>query len=272
MRALDGKVALVTGAGRGIGFATAKLFAEQGAKVVLVDVDEMVLMEAALQLRTYGTQIDVVAGDLTDELVISQVASSVGRLHGDLDILVNNAGYTWDGMLHQVTNEQWQAMLDIHVTAPFRLIRKLSPFMRDRARQEMEETGTTKHRKIINVSSTSGTHGNIGQVNYATAKAGVVGMTKTIAREWGRFHINCNAVAFGFIDTRLTQDKSLGETYQGNIPLGIPKEIRHRAEQNIPLGRAGDVSEAAGAIFLLASPWSNYITGQVLEVNGGSHL
>ena len=192
--------------------------------------------------------------------------------YGTINTIVNNAGYTWDGMLHKMSDQQFSAMLDVHNTGPFRLIRAAAPHMREQAQKEKAEGKTVKPRCIVNVSSTSGLHGNIGQVNYSTAKMGLVGMTKTIAREWGAFGIRCNAVAFGFIDTRLTQDKRASDCIDVDgqqVQLGIPGKLRDTVRTMIPLGRAGRAEEAASAILLLASPLASYITGHTLEVTGG---
>ena len=187
-------------------------------------------------------------------------------------MIVNNAGYTWDGTAHKMSDEQWQAMLDVHLTAPFRIIRAASNYLRETAKREKEETGRAQSRKIVNVSSTTGTRGNAGQANYAAGKAGVVGLTKTLAKEWGQFNIQVNAVAFGFIETRLTQAKEAGGRVTreaADISLGIPQANREVAFKLIPAGRGGTPEEAAGAVLFFASPLSDYVSGQVLEVTGG---
>ncbi len=194
------------------------------------------------------------------------------RTFGKLDILVNNAGYTWDGMLHKMSDAQWQAMVDVHLSAPFRIIRAAAACWRDTAKREIAEQGHARARKIVNVSSISGTRGNFGQANYAAAKARIVGLTKTLAKEWGQFNIQANCVAFGFIDTRLTASKETGEKLrraETQIDLGIPSSMRAAALKLVPLGRLGTPQEAAGAILFFASPLSDYVSGQVLEVAGG---
>jgi 3-oxoacyl-[acyl-carrier protein] reductase len=191
---------------------------------------------------------------------------------GGLDILVNNAGYTWDAVIHKMTDEQWDAIIAVHLTAPFRLIRAASGYLRETAKKEKETLGQARARKIINISSTSGTRGNPGQANYSSGKAGVIGMAKTLSREWGQFNIQANAVAFGRIETRLTQAKEKGEMIQRGsekIALGVPAERLDRTTPLIPLGRPGTPEEAAGAILFFASPLSDYVSGQVLEVTGG---
>eukprot|EP01087_Luapelamoeba_hula_P012933 TRINITY_DN3659_c0_g1_i1.p2 TRINITY_DN3659_c0_g1~~TRINITY_DN3659_c0_g1_i1.p2 ORF type:complete len:202 (+),score=36.31 TRINITY_DN3659_c0_g1_i1:300-905(+) len=190
---------------------------------------------------------------------------------GGLDILVNNAGYTWDGVIHRMTDKQWDAMLLVHNTAPFRLIRAATPYMREAGKSEIEKTGSARPRSIINISSTSGIHGNAGQINYATAKMGIVGLTKTVAKEWGMFNIRCNAIAFGWINTRLTQAKGSDnfiEVDKQKVQLGVPSRP-DAATNMIPLKRSGTVDDAAGSILLLASPHASYITGHTLEVTGG---
>lgn len=268
MQLLDGKVALITGAGRGIGAATARLFAAHGARVLINDLDAAPAEEVAQQITEAGGEAVVVVGDLTDgEFVEGLVRAPIERW-GTLDVLVNNAGYTWDGVLHKMGDEQWEAMLAIHLTAPFRLVRAAAPFLREAAKRE----GNAVARKIVNVSSTTGTRGNAGQVNYAAGKAGIIGVTKTMAKEWGQFNIQVNAVAFGWIETRLTQARQEGESIQRgdqDIALGIPNQMRQMARLLIPMGRPGTPEEAAGPILFLASPLANYVSGQVLEVTGG---
>ena len=213
----------------------------------------------------------VFAGDLTKEGVPDDLVAKGIEAFGQVDILVNNAGYTWDGVIHKMTDEQFQAMLDIHTIVPFRMARALAPQWREAAKQELGE-GKEVFRKIVNVTSISGTMGNAGQVNYSAAKAGVVGLTKTLAKEWGSFKINVNAVAFGFIETRLTQAKEKGEEIEvggEKVELGIPEQTRSMAAMIIPLGRAAQPEEAAKPVLFLSSELSNYVHGQVLNVTGG---
>jgi len=269
---LGGKTAIVTGAGRGIGRATAELLAAEGASVLVTDVDETPASSTVAALRAAGANAHALVGDVTAADFPSQLIETCLRLFGGLDILVNNAGFTWDGTLHKMTDEQWQAIINVHLSAPFRIIRAAAPYLRETAKREMAEKGRSTARKIVNISSTSGTRGNFGQANYAAAKAGIIGLTKTLAREWGAFNIQVNCAAFGFIDTRLTQSKEAGERVHrgdGEIALGIPTEIRNKAFEMIPLGRPGTPREAAGAVLFLASPLSDYVSGQVLEVAGG---
>lgn len=268
---LTGKIAIITGAGRGIGAATARLLAVQGARVVLGDLDPTPLEETVAAINAGGGQAYSVPGDVTSEGYAEQIVATATQL-GGLDIIVANAGYTWDAMAHKLSDEQWDAMLAVHVTAPFRLVRAASGFIRETAKREMSEHGQAEPRKLIFVSSTSGTRGNLGQANYAAGKAGVTGLAKTLAKEWGAFNVQSNAVAFGLIDTRLTAAKEQGATTEREgqqIALGVPAQMREMAKLLIPLGRPGTAEEAAGPILFLASPWSNYVSGQVLEVTGG---
>ena len=268
MGVLDGKAAIVTGSARGIGRATAELLAEQGARVLINDLDGDVAEQAASEI---AGDTAVFGGDLTQSGVPDQLVQKAVDEFGGLDIIVNNAGYTWDGVAHKMTDEQFQAMLEIHTVVPFRIIRAAAPHLREPAKQEREE-GREVFRKIVNVSSVSGTMGNAGQVNYSAAKAGVVGLTKTLAKEWGQFKVNVNAVAFGFVETRLTASKEEGgkiEMEGREIQLGIPEQMRAMAAMMIPLGRPASPEEAAGPVFFLCSPWANYVHGQVLNVTGG---
>jgi 3-oxoacyl-[acyl-carrier protein] reductase len=269
---LENQVTIITGAGRGIGAATARLFAEHGAKVVASDRDAEPLDAVVAAIKDAGQEAVAVPGDVTDPSFPETLVGTAVDTYGKLHILVNNAGYTWDGVVHKMSDNQWQAMLEVHNTAPFRLIRAAAPYMREPAKEEKMSGQTPEPRCIVNVSSTSGTHGNAGQVNYATAKMGVVGMTKTIAREWGQFGIRCNAVVFGSIDTRLIQAKEKGETIEVDgqeITLGVPEGMLAMLPMLIPLGRTGTADEAAAGIFLMALPMASYITGHVLEVTGG---
>src|ERR687891_1087315 len=266
---LDGKAAIVTGSARGIGRATAKLLAEQGARVLVNDLDGDVAEQAASDI---AGDTAVFGGDLTQPGIPDQLVQKAVDEFGRLDIVVNNAGYTWDGVAHKMTDEQFQAMLEIHTVVPFRIIRAAAPHLRDPAKKEREE-GQEVFRKIVNVSSVSGTMGNAGQVNYSAAKAGVVGLTKTLAKEWGQFKINVNAVAFGFVETRLTAAKEKGEqleTASGEkVDLGIPEQMRAMATMVIPLGRPAQPEEAAGPVLFLCSELADYVHGQVINVTGG---
>jgi 3-oxoacyl-[acyl-carrier protein] reductase len=268
MGLLDGKSAIVTGSARGIGRATAELLAAEGAQVLINDLDADLAEQAANEI---SGETAVFAGDLTKGDAPDRLVQSAIDAFGKIDIIVNNAGYTRDEVIHRMTDQQFQAMLDIHLIVPFRIVRAAAPHLREPAKKEREE-GREVFRKIVNVSSTSGTFGNSGQANYSAAKAGVVGLTKTLAKEWGQFKVNVNAVAFGFIETRLTaakQEENVMEIGGETVALGIPEQMRNLAAMLIPLGRPGTPQEAAGGIFMLCSPWSNYIHGQVLHVTGG---
>src|SRR5579875_2253519 len=241
MGLLDGKSAIVTGSARGIGRATAEILAAEGAQVLINDLDADLAQQAAAEI---SGETAVFAGDLTKGEAPDRLVQSA------IDAF---------------------AMLDIHLIVPFKIVRAAAPHLREPAKKEREE-GREVFRKIVNVSSTSGTFGNSGQANYSAAKAGVVGLTKTLAKEWGQFKVNVNAVAFGFIETRLTaakQDQNVMEIGGETVQLGIPEQMRNLAAMLIPLGRPGTPQEAAGGIFMLCSPWSNYIHGQVLHVTGG---
>jgi len=265
---LDGKAAIVTGSARGIGRATAELLAEQGAQVLINDLDGDVAEEAAGEIKG---ETAVFAGDLTKEGVPDQLVQKAVESFGKLDIVVNNAGYTMDAPIHKMSDEQFQRMLDIHNIVPFRVLRAAAPHLREPAKKEREE-GREVFRKVVNVSSISGTMGNAGQANYSSGKAGVVGLTKTLAKEWGQFKINVNAVAFGYIETRLTASKDESNVMEiggEKVQLGIPDQLRGMAPMLIPLGRPGTPAEAAGGVFFLCSPWSNFVHGQVLNVTGG---
>jgi 3-oxoacyl-[acyl-carrier protein] reductase len=273
-RLLQNKSAIVTGSGRGIGRSIAKLFADHGASVVVNDIDGEVAAATAKEITDAGGKAVVCAGSVTDVEFPDRLVNTAAEAFGGIDVLVNNAGYTWDAVIQNMTDEQWYAMLDVHLTAPFRIIRAAAPYMRDAAKQEIAQ-GNRVQRKIINVSSTSGVAGNAGQANYSAGKMGIVGVTKTIAKEWGRFNINVNAVAYGFIDTRLTQAKEKQETIERagkQVELGIPEQMRQMAAQFIPMGRAGTPDEAAGPVLFLASPLSDYVTGAVILVTGGSYV
>ena len=269
MGLLEGKRAIVTGSARGIGRATAELFVGEGAKVLINDLDADVAEEASNEI---AGETAVFAGDLTKTGACDDLVAAAVDAFGGVDIVVNNAGYTWDGVVHRMTDEQFQAMIEIHTAVPFRVARALAPHWREAAKAERGEDKEV-FRKIINVSSTSGTMGNPGQANYSSAKMAVVGLTKTLAKEWGQFKINVNAVAFGFVDTRLTAAKEEGgemTTPTGEkIELGIPEQMRAMAQAVIPLGRAAQPNEAAGPVLFLASPLANYVHGQVLNVTGG---
>jgi 3-oxoacyl-[acyl-carrier protein] reductase len=269
MGLLDGKAAIITGSARGIGRATTELFTREGAKVLVNDIDGDVAEQAAGEIEG---ETAVFSGDLTKPGVPEDMVKKGMDEFGQVDIAINNAGYTWDGVVHRMSDEQFQAMLDIHTVVPFRVIRALAPAWREAAKKERDE-GQEVFRKLVNVTSVSGTMGNAGQANYSSAKAGVTGLTKTIAKEWGQFKVNCNAVAFGFVETRLTQAKEKGETVKAptgeEVEIGVPEQMRAMASMMIPLGRPARPEDAAGPVLFLCSQLSNYVHGQILNVTGG---
>src|SRR5919197_3455784 len=268
MGVLDDKVAIVTGSARGIGRATAELLSEHGAKVVINDLDADVAQQTADEIA--GETV-VFGGDLTKPDVPAKFVQTAIDPWGRIDIIVNNAGYTLDAPIHKMSDDWFQRMLDIHVVAPSRIIREAAPHLREPAKAERDR-GEEVFRKIVNVSSISGTMGNAGQANYSSGKAAVVGLTKTLAKEWGQFKIKVNAVAFGYIETRLTASKEESNVMEidgEKVQLGIPDQLRGMASMLIPLGRPGTPEEAAGGVFFLCSPWSNFVHGQVLNITGG---
>ena len=254
MEVLSGKAAIVTGSARGIGRATAELLATHGARVLINDLDEELAAQTAAEI---DGETAVFGGDLTADGVPDALVRRAVDEFGQLDIVVNNAGYSWDGMAHKMNDDQFRAMLEIHTVVPFKVLRAAAPYLREAGKAD-KEAGREVFRKVVNVTSISGTQGNVGQVNYSAAKAGLVGLTKTLAREWGGFRVNVNAVAFGFVETRMTAASGENaETFkQGEveIPLGIPEKMRQLAPTLIPLGRPATPADAAGPIFFLCTP------------------
>jgi 3-oxoacyl-[acyl-carrier protein] reductase len=272
MKKLEGKVALVSGSGRGIGREIALKLAGEGARVVINDLDPEPAAQTVADIVAAGGQAVACAGSVTEAGFADRFVQAAIDSYGGLDIIVNNAGYTWDSVVQKMSDEQWEAMLAVHLTAPFRILRTAAGFIREAHRRESEE-GRDVFRKVVNISSTSGVYGNAGQANYAAAKAGINGLTKAMAKEWGRYKVNVNSVAFGLIKTRLTEaDANAGATInvQGNeIRVGVNPQILKNAEAMIPLGRGGTPEEAAGAVYLFCIPESNYVSGQVLVCGGG---
>jgi 3-oxoacyl-[acyl-carrier protein] reductase len=262
------KTAVITGGARGIGRATAELLVAGGARVLLADLDAGAVEETAQQLG-HGTL--AWSGDLTREHAAQDLVATAAEAFGNrLDIVVNNAGYTLDAPVHKLSDDDFQAMLDIHTVVPFRVLRAAAPLLREPAKAERAE-GREVFRKVVNVASLAA-YGNAGQANYSAAKSGVIGLTKTLAREWGGYKVNVNAVAFGVIDTRLTAPKTDDTTIDINgraVAVGIPEQAKAAMSAMIALGRPGTAQEAAGGIAFLCSPWSDYVTGQVLNVSGG---
>jgi 3-oxoacyl-[acyl-carrier protein] reductase len=269
---LNNKAALVTGSGRGIGLAIARMLAESGASVLMVDIDEAALAEARSSLAASGGKVATLAVDLTaDGAADAIVAKSLSEFAA-VDIIVNNAGYTWDSVIQKTTDEQFQSMLDIHIVAPFRILRAASGWIRETAKKEIE-AGAPVMRKVVNITSISGLDGNPGQAGYSSGKAAVVGLTKTMAKEWGRYNVNVNAVGFGLIDTRLTRPMSEAETSiaigERQLQVGMQTQVREQAARQIPLGRVGTPQDAASAVFFFCSPLSDYITAETLVCGGG---
>ncbi|MGH2479030.1 MAG: SDR family NAD(P)-dependent oxidoreductase, partial [Ktedonobacteraceae bacterium] len=213
-----------------------------------------------------------VPGDVTDPAFPKRLISATIDSFGGFDIIVNNAGYTWDSVIQNMSDKQWYAMIDVHLTAPFRILREAATFIREASKREQAANGHANARKIVNVSSVSGVYGNAGQINYSAAKAGIVGVTLTLAKEWGRYNVQANAVCYGFIETRLTAAKENAEKLVRDgeeVSMGVPDAMRSMAPMLIPLGRPGTPEEAAGPMLFLASPLSDYVSGHVLEVTGG---
>jgi 3-oxoacyl-[acyl-carrier protein] reductase len=264
MGALDGKVAIVSGSGRGIGRQIALRLAREGSLVVVNDLDIEPAQQTAADIMAAGGQAVTCLGSVSEDGFAERFVTTATETFGGLDIIVNNAGYTWDSVIQKMTDEQWDTILDVHLKASFRILRAAQPFIK--------ANPTDYHRKVVNISSTSGYYGNLGQANYAAAKAGMIGLTKTLAKEWGRYKVNVNAVAFGFILTRMTEvtaaDGATLEIDGRQIKVGINPERADLASQLIPLGRPGTPIEAAGAVYLLCTQDSNYVSGQCLVVDG----
>ncbi len=270
---LAGKAAIVTGAARGIGLAIATKLSIAGASVLLADIDEAALLEAKSTLEQNGAAAAIIVGDLTHPDFPQSVIDKLLAEFGSIDIIVNNAGYTWDSVIQKTTDVQFQSMLDIHVVTPFRLLRAASQWIREKAKAESD---APVMRKVVNITSISGTDGNPGQAGYASGKAAVIGLTKTLAKEWGRYNVNVNAVGFGLIETRLIQPMEDRQTTiavgEKQVRVGMQSMVREQMRKQIPLGRMGTPAEAADAVFFFCSPLSNYVTGEVLICGGGVHF
>lgn len=268
MGLLEDRVAVVTGAGRGIGRAIAELFVEEGASVVVNDVDA----EPAEQTRRSCEGIRVGSavasiGSVADGGYTDALMRTAAETFGGIDVLVNNAGITRDRMSHRMSDEEWDLVLDVNLKGTFCCIRSAAPYMRDAAKRELAELGeVARVRKIVNFFSTAAIRGNPGQANYVAAKMGNVGLTRTIAQEWGQFRICVNAVAPGFVETRLTAAKGEGGE------LGIPEASRRAALERIPFRRYGTPLDIARVVLFLSSPLSDYVTGQEINVSGGLQI
>ena len=270
---LNGKVALITGSGRGIGRELALMLAKDGAHIVVNDLDADPAHQTVEDITAMGGKAVACVGNVTADDFADNFINTALDTYKGIDIIVNNAGYTWDNVIQKMDDKQWQAILDCHLTAPFRILRAAQPHIK-RLFLEEKEKGITNFRKVVNISSTSGMNGNAGQINYATAKAGVVGMAKTMAKEWGRYNVNVNAVGFGLIKTRLTdadaeKEESLIDIEGNKIKVCVNSAVFQSAKTMIPLGRPGTPEEAAGAIYMFCIPESNYVTGQILMCHGG---
>jgi 3-oxoacyl-[acyl-carrier protein] reductase len=272
MDSLDNSTALVSGSGRGIGRAIALKLAAHGANVVVNDLDAAPAEETVRAITEAGGQAVACVGSVTDATFPDRFVTAAVDTFGGIDIVVNNAGYTWDSVIQKMTDEQWDAILDVHLRAPFRILRAAQPVISATAKKEAA-AGATRCRKIVNVSSIAGLGGNAGQVNYAAAKAGVVGLTKALSKEWGRYNVTVNTVAFGLIRTRLTEAPADGhasiDISGQQITVGVNPELLTAMERMIPLGRAGTPDEAAGAVYLFCTPESDYISGQTVVCGGG---
>lgn len=274
MNKLNNKVALVTGSGRGIGREVALKLASEGASLVINDLDAAPAEQTVAEIIALGGKAVACVGSVSAVDFPERFVKTALDNFGGIDIIVNNAGYTWDNVVQKMTDEQWYAMLDVHMTAPFRIFRAAAGFIREAAKQEAE-AGIENFRKIVNISSVAGTGGGAGQLNYSAAKAGIIGMTKSLAKEWGRYKVNVNCVAFGLIQTRLTHAAAVDATVDIDgkaIKVGVNPDMLKGIERMIPLGRAGRPDEAAGAVALFCYPESNYVCGEVLICGGGLSL
>lgn len=277
MQKLEGKVALVSGSGRGIGRATARKLASEGARVVVNDLDAEVAQAVVEEIKQLGSEAVACSGDVGAPDFGERFVKTALDTYGTLDIIVNNAGYTWDNVIQKMSDEQFQAILNVHLVAPFRILRAASEYIRSAAKKEAAE-GHVVIRKVVNVSSISGLLGQAGQANYSSAKAGVIGLTHALCKEWGRYNVTVNAVAFGFIKTRMTVPITPGEEQKTvsiagrEVKIGIQADHIKALEASIPLGRAGEPEDAANAIYLFCCPESNFISGQVLVCSGGGPI
>ena len=266
---LSGKTALVTGTAQGIGRALALKLAAEGANIFANDLDQDGLKTLEAEIRAAGGNFIGFPGDITEEDFGDRAVEACLSRFGDLDILVNNAGYIWNSRIVNHTDEQWDAMLDVHATAPFRLLRAAGRHFR----QQHKAGNTESARKVVNVSSISGLYGVDTQFSYSAAKSALIGMTRSLAKDWGRYNVTVNCVAFGHIDTRLTQ------AFDSEIPeievkgqkrkVGVPTAAVELNKRMTPLGRVGTPEDGAGAILLFCLPESDFITGEIIVASGG---
>jgi len=273
VKKLDGKVAIVSGSGRGIGREIARKLAAEGASVVVNDLDEAPAKQTVADIEGAGGKAVLCAGSVADDGFAQRFVATAAEAFGGLDIIVNNAGFTWDNVIQKMTDEQWDTILDVHLKAPFRILRAAQPVIAAAVKEAREAGRPVPCRKVVNVSSVAGIGGNAGQANYAAAKAGIIGLTNTLAKEWGRYNVTVNTVAFGMIKTRLTEvpaDGSGAIDVQGRkIKVGVNPDLLAALERMIPLGRAGTSAEAAGSVYLLCIPESDYVSGQTVICGGG---
>ncbi|MFC9664666.1 SDR family NAD(P)-dependent oxidoreductase [Nocardia sp. NPDC127606] len=276
MGTLDGKVAIVSGSGRGIGREIALKLAAEGASVVVNDLDAGPAEETVAAIEAAGGKAVECAGSVTEEGFAERFVQTAVDSFGGLDIIINNAGYTWDSVIQKMTDEQWDAILDVHLKAPFRILRAAQPVIAAQVKKAEEAGEPIPCRKVVNISSVAGTGGNAGQSNYSSAKAGITGLTKTLAKEWGRYNVTVNTVAFSFIKTRLTEAAADGNStidVQGKtLKVGVNPDLFAALERSIPLGRAGTPREAAGSVYLLCTPESDYVSAQTLVCGGGFNM
>ncbi|MPZ00986.1 MAG: SDR family oxidoreductase [Actinophytocola sp.] len=273
MGKLDGKVAVVSGSGRGIGRAIAMKLADEGTRVVVNDLDAEPAKDTVAAIESAGGTATACVGSVTDADFPEWFVATATETFGGLDIIVNNAGYTWDSVVQKMTDNQWEAILDVHLKAPFRILRAAQPVISAAVKQAKQAGESVPCRKVVNVSSLAGIGGNPGQANYSAAKAGIMGLTNTMAKEWGRYNVTVNTVAFGLIKTRLTETTAGGgstiDVGGREIKVGINPDLLSSMEQLIPLGRAGTPEDAAGAVCMLCLPESDYISAQTLVCSGG---
>jgi len=273
MGTLDGKVAIVSGSGRGIGREIALKLASEGAKVVVNDLDAEPAKETVAAIEAAGGQSVACVGSVTDADFGERFVQTAVDNFGGLDIIVNNAGYTWDSVIQKMTDEQWDAILDVHLKAPFRILRAAQPVIAAAVKAAKAAGEPIPCRKVVNISSLAGTGGNAGQANYSSAKAGVTGLTKALAKEWGRYNVTVNTVAFGLIKTRLTETPADSDgtidVAGKEIKVGVNPGLLAAMEQMVPLGRGGTPAEAAGAVYLFCVPESDYVSAQTLVCGGG---
>ncbi|MEU4418301.1 SDR family NAD(P)-dependent oxidoreductase [Nocardia salmonicida] len=272
MGKLEGKTAIVSGSGRGIGRSIALTLAREGANVVVNDLDAEPAHAVVEEIIAAGGQAVVCAGNVTAPDFGERFVGTATSEFGGLDIIINNAGYTWDTVIQKMGDDQWDAILDVHLKAPFQILRAAQPVISKAAKAEAAD-GNPVHRKVVNISSIAGLYGNAGQINYSSAKSGIIGMTRTLAKEWGRYKVNVNAVAFGFIETRLTEVAADGDatiTVEGrDIKVGVNPQLLATMKATIPLGRPGTPEEAAGSVVMLTYPEADYVSGQIMVTGGG---